>query len=169
MESGGGSNESEIDVSASSQRVRISPLARRIARDQGVAFERLQGSGPRGRIVKADVLKAIEAGRETTEPQVSESKEEAAWETNPEGKTIPVSNVRSTIAQRLLESKTQIPHFYLDIEIDAEPVMRLRELLNRRAEDPKDTQFGVRLTLNDFILKACATTLPHFPSMNASW
>ncbi len=168
-EGGERTTESVNRDSPSRDRVKISPLARRIAQEQNVAFELLQGSGPRGRIVKADVLKAIEEGKGPTNLPPSESTEPTATGSTREGETIPVSSIRSTIAQRLLESKTQIPHFYLDIEIDAEPVMKLRKILNQKSEDPKDAQSGIRLTLNDFVLKACATGLPHFPPMNASW
>ena len=77
---------------------------------------------------------------------------------------VPVSNIRATIARRLLESKTQIPHYYLDIEIDAGPILELRAQLNAALEKE-----GVRLSVNDFILKASADALRRVPAVNCSW
>jgi pyruvate dehydrogenase E2 component (dihydrolipoamide acetyltransferase) len=81
-----------------------------------------------------------------------------------EDKVVPVSNIRATIARRLLESKTQIPHYYLDIEIDAGPILELRAQLNAALEKE-----GVRLSVNDFILKASADALRRVPAVNCSW
>jgi len=81
-----------------------------------------------------------------------------------EEKSTPVSNIRAVIARRLLESKTRIPHFYLEIEIDAEPLLALRAQLNAAFE--KD---GVKLSVNDFILKAAAEALRRVPAVNCSW
>jgi pyruvate dehydrogenase E2 component (dihydrolipoamide acetyltransferase) len=81
-----------------------------------------------------------------------------------EDKVVQVSNIRATIARRLLESKTQIPHFYLDIEVDAGPLLELRAQLNTALE--KD---GVKLSVNDFVLKASAEALRRVPAVNCSW
>ena len=77
---------------------------------------------------------------------------------------VPLSNMRATIARRLVESKTQIPHFYVEVEIDAEPLLALRAQLNSGLE--KD---GVKLSVNDFILKASAEALRVVPAVNCSW
>jgi pyruvate dehydrogenase E2 component (dihydrolipoamide acetyltransferase) len=81
-----------------------------------------------------------------------------------EDRLVPVSNVRATIARRLVESKSQIPHYYLDIEIDASPMLDLREQLNTALEKE-----GVKLSVNDFILKASAEALRRVPAVNCSW
>ena len=81
-----------------------------------------------------------------------------------EDKLVPVSNIRATIARRLLESKTQIPHFYLEIEVDAGPLLELRSQLNTALEKE-----GVKLSVNDFVLKASAEALHRVPAVNCSW
>ena len=81
-----------------------------------------------------------------------------------EDRLVSVSNVRATIARRLVESKTQIPHFYLEIEIDAEPLLELRTQLNTALEKE-----GVKLSVNDFVLKASAEALRRVPAVNCSW
>jgi len=144
-------------------RFRISPLARRLAAEKGVDPARVAGSGPGGRIVRADVAAAAASGG--SGPSTSASSAPAASR-GPlqDDKVVPVSNVRATIARRLLESKTQIPHYYLDIEIDASPLLEVREHLNAALEKE-----GVKLSVNDFVLKASAEALRRVPAVNASW
>ncbi len=156
------------------ERIRISPLARKFAREKGIDYTRLQGSGRGGRIVRADIVAAA-ANPSALAPAgggVPSSKSQVAnipasgFRTGPiqEERAVAVGNMRGTIARRLLESKTQIPHFYLDIEVDAEPLLVLRQQLNTGLE-----QEGVKLSVNDFILKASAEALRRVPSVNASW
>jgi pyruvate dehydrogenase E2 component (dihydrolipoamide acetyltransferase) len=147
-------------------RVKISPLARKLAGEKGLNPAGLTGSGPGGRIVRADVLAA-----EASPSQISNLKSQIANNASlspsgpiQEDKLAPVSNMRGIIAKRLLESKTTIPHFYLDIEIDAAPLLELRAQLNTALE--KD---GVKLSVNDFILKAAAAALRRVPAVNCSW
>jgi pyruvate dehydrogenase E2 component (dihydrolipoamide acetyltransferase) len=82
---------------------------------------------------------------------------------------IPISNIRSIIAQRLLESKTQIPHFYLEIEVNADPLLQMREAINHRLKNASENQEIFKFTVNDFILKASADALRRVPQINASW
>ncbi|MEI6105826.1 MAG: pyruvate dehydrogenase complex dihydrolipoamide acetyltransferase [Opitutae bacterium] len=154
-------------------RLKISPLARRIAADQKVDATRLTGSGPHGRIVKADVLAAAAnpALLKSALPAPAQAQPQGGvdilpWRTGPiqESRTVNASNMRATIAKRLLEAKTQIPHFYLEIEVDAEPLLAVRQQLNTAFE--KD---GVKLSVNDFVLKASAEALRRVPGVNASW
>ena len=156
-------------VHAAGERVKISPLAKKIALDQKIDPSRLSGSGPHGRIVKADVLAAV------ANPSLLKSVASATpqggvdilpWRTGPiqEGRIVPATNMRATIAKRLLEAKTQIPHFYLEIEVDAEPLLSVRSQLNSGLEKQ-----GVKLSVNDFILKASAEALRRVPGVNASW
>ncbi len=156
---------------ASGERVKISPLAKKLAADKGVDPSTVQGSGPGGRIVRAD----IEAAAKNPNPAASSAKSSgpsASFSGGTVGakgpiqdeRTVTVSTMRGVIAKRLLESKTTIPHFYLDIEIDAEPLLALREQLNKGLADS-----GVKLSVNDFILKGSAEALRRVPDVNAAW
>lgn len=149
------------------ERLKISPLARKLAADQKVDASRLTGTGPHGRIVRADVLAyaASPAAQRRDEPAVALAKA-GTIRTGPiqPDRTVPASNVRAIIAKRLLEAKTQIPHFYLEIEVDAEPLLAVRAQLNAAFEKE-----GVKLSVNDFILKASAEALRRVPGVNASW
>jgi pyruvate dehydrogenase E2 component (dihydrolipoamide acetyltransferase) len=171
-------------------RLRISPLARKLAAAKGVDYSRLQGTGPGGRIVQADILAAAAAPAPQSQiansrsqilagvsalalqSQIAYSKSRilaagpSLLDRGPVQKdeVVPLSNMRATIARRLVESKTQIPHFYLEVEIDAEPLLALRTQLNSELE--KD---GVKLSVNDFILKASAEALRVVPAVNCSW
>ena len=162
------------EASADEGRLRISPLARKIAADQKIDPARLTGTGPHGRIVKADVLAAATdssrlksvSGPSTLSSQLSTFAGGTPAKTAPiqVDRTVPASNIRAIIAKRLLEAKTQIPHFYLEIEIDAEPLLAIRAQLNTGLEKE-----GVKLSVNDFILKASAEALRRVPGVNASW
>jgi len=142
-------------------RVKASPLARKIAAERGVNLAALAGTGPGGRIVRADVLAAgtnggsAAPGLPVIRPVVG-----------PDDVRVPLSPIRSIIASRLLASKTQIPHFYLNIEVDAGPLMALRAQANQ-AEEAKGS--GVKFTVNDFILKAAAAAAAEVPAVNASF
>ncbi|HZZ19780.1 MAG TPA: pyruvate dehydrogenase complex dihydrolipoamide acetyltransferase [Opitutaceae bacterium] len=152
-------------VAAPGARIKISPLARKLAAEKGISIEDLAGSGPGGRIIRADVLAAPAGGsaKKASAPTGSGVPNFAKGPLQ-EDKLVPVSNVRGIIAKRLLESKTQIPHFYLDIEVDAGPLMDLRAQLNTSLEKE-----GVKLSVNDFILKASAEALRRVPAVNCSW
>lgn len=164
--------------SVTSGRVKVSPLARKLAAAKGVDLSTIKGSGPRGRIVRADVIAAAKnppaaksaAAAPASAPTAKAAKPTWAWRsafdksTLQEESVASLSNMRSTIARRLVESKTQIPHFYLEIEIDAAPLGLLRDQLNAGLGND-----GVRLSVNDFILKASALALRAVPSVNASW
>ncbi len=157
-------------VASEGQRIRISPLAKKLAAEKGMDPASITGSGPGGRIVRADVLAAEKsgpvkggtggggksgAGLASTLSSKGPIQDERA---------VPVSTMRGVIAKRLLESKTQIPHFYLDVEVDAAPLLDLRLQLNSALEKE-----GVKLSVNDFILKASAEALRRVPAVNASW
>ena len=145
----------------SADRLKISPLARKIAADQKIDPTHLTGSGPGGRIVKADVLAAAANPLPPVAPKAV-----TVLRTGPiqAERTVPATNMRATIAKRLLEAKTQIPHFYLEIEVDADPLLTVRAQLNTALETA-----GVKLSVNDFILKASAEALRRVPGVNASW
>lgn len=141
------------------QRIFASPLARKIAAEKNIPLEALQGSGPSGRIIKADVLDAEKNGI----PSIGSS---APMAPALEEKLIPVSTMRDVIARRLLESKTQVPHFYLEKEMDAASLVKVRVAINEKFK--KNGQ-AIKLTVNDYILKATASALRDVPAMNASW
>jgi pyruvate dehydrogenase E2 component (dihydrolipoamide acetyltransferase) len=148
-------------VALSSGRIKVSPLARKLAAEKGVNLTTLKGSGPGGRILRVDVLAGPAKGAPS--PSLTSSTLSSKGPIQ-DDKLVPVSNMRGTIARRLVESKTQIPHFYLDIEVDAGPLLELRAQLNAALE--KD---GVKLSVNDFVLKASAEALRRVPAVNCSW
>ncbi|MBI5768174.1 MAG: pyruvate dehydrogenase complex dihydrolipoamide acetyltransferase [Verrucomicrobia bacterium] len=146
-------------------RVKISPLAKKLATELGIDPARLTGSGPGGRIVRADVIAGEKSGGTKPAPAlVTGLASPFAKGAIQEERTVAVSNMRGAIARRLLESKTQLPHFYVEIEIDAAPLLALREQLNTGLEKE-----GVKLSVNDFILKASAEALRRVPQVNGSW
>lgn len=144
-------------------RIRISPLARKLAEEKGIDPSRVKGSGPGGRIVRADIL-AAEKNPPAAPAASFTGGAIAAKGPIQEEKVVPVSNMRATIARRLTEAKSQIPHFYVEIEIDAAPLLALREQLNTALESQ-----GVKLSVNDFVLKGSAEALRRVPAVNCSW
>lgn len=149
-------------AAASDVRVKASPLARKIAAERGVDLASLVGSGPGGRIIRDDVENApvggASAARGPATPAIRPSY-------GPEDERVATSTMRNIIAERLLASKTQIPHFYLQIEIDSAPLMDFRAHLNASAEKTG----GVKYTVNDFILKAVIRAAQAQPAINAAW
>jgi pyruvate dehydrogenase E2 component (dihydrolipoamide acetyltransferase) len=154
-------------------RVKASPLAKKVAAEMGVNLGGVQGSGPGGRIVRDDVVAASQspAPKREPAPQPEAATPAPAVPKAPvflpalEDKKIPLSGMRKTIAARLLESKTTIPHFYLQAEVDAEPLVTLRQTINSAAEA---AGLG-KLTVNDFILKATAVAATRIPLANAAF
>ncbi|WP_411845895.1 pyruvate dehydrogenase complex dihydrolipoamide acetyltransferase [Roseibacillus persicicus] len=157
-------------ASSDGSRLRVSPLARKIAEEKGVDLTTLTGSGPSGRIVKKDVEAA---GSGSAKPAASSSAPAAApaakaivpAAASGEDQRIELSTMRKIIADRLLTSKVTIPHFYLHVEVDAAPLMSLRKQINEQAE--KTT--GNKYTINDFIVKALINASVAVPQVNASF
>ncbi len=146
-------------------RVKASPLARKVAAERGIDLSRLAGSGPGGRIIQRDVLGAQPGGTPTAARPAAAPAPAPAIALGEGDQRIPLSGMRRAIAERLLASKTQIPHFYLNIEVDAGELMRIRAEINADAEK---TGKG-KLTVNDFILKAATTAAVTVPKVNASF
>jgi pyruvate dehydrogenase E2 component (dihydrolipoamide acetyltransferase) len=170
---------------AAEGRVFSSPLARRIAREAGIDIAQLKGSGPHGRVVKADVEGAVKSG--AAKPAPSAKAEAPA----PAAKPAPVSddavlklfeegsytlkphdNMRKVIARRLVEAKSTIPHFYLTVDCELDALLALRTQLNAAAPVRKTEKGEVpayKLSVNDLIIKAMAMALQAVPDANASW
>ena len=141
-----------------SGRLKASPLARKIAKEKGVDLARLNGSGPGGRIVKKDVENAPVGGGGGSlgllPPAIAKP-----------DRSVPLTGMRRVIAARLLESKTTIPHFYLNIEIDTEALMNLREQVNAAST----ANGGPKYTVNDFIMRATVLATGSVPEVNGSF
>lgn len=148
-------------TSADGSRVKASPLAKKIALERGVDLSGVQGTGPGGRIVAADVPATASAQARSAPPAAPRIEVPFS---DSDTKT-PLSGMRRTIAERLLASKTQIPHFYLSIEIDAAPLAKLRKDLNAAAE----AAGTAKVTVNDFILLAAARAAKQHPKVNAAF
>jgi len=173
------------------QRIFASPLAKRIAQQSGVDLSSLQGSGPRGRIVKADVEAARTGAPKSAQPPREPAPQPAAPQQRPaaiepaappsglaplpdarlfykEGdyEAVPNDSMRKTIARRLTSAKSLIPHYYLTIECDIGALMQTRARLNEKT--PKG-EGAYKLSVNDFVLKAAAMALMRHPDVNASW
>ena len=158
-------------------RIFASPLARRIAADQGLDLAKITGSGPKGRIIKADVSDApataavhaaatmapAPVASATAPSPVSAASVEALYQGR-SYKTLSLDGMRRVIADRLSEAKQTIPHFYLRRDIQLDTLLKLRSEMNAGLEAR-----GVRLSVNDFIIKACAMALQRVPAANAVW
>jgi pyruvate dehydrogenase E2 component (dihydrolipoamide acetyltransferase) len=156
--------------SGGGERVKASPLARKIAAEMGVDLHSVEGSGPGGRIVRADVEAAAE-GRGTPGKAAAIPAEPAPAAPAPglESLEIPVSNMRKSIAKALVASKSEAPHFYLQMEVDGGPLAELRTDLNAKLAELPPEQGGVKFTINDLILKAAAEAVRRVPAINRSW
>ena len=138
-------------------RVKASPLARRLAEEMGVDLANVQGSGPGGRVVKRDIEAAI-ASNDSAEEAASWTLEESEYE------DVPTSQMRKTIAKRLVTSIGPVPTFYLTVDVDMERVIQAKSSINAMLE-PK----GMKISINDVVLKAVAAALRRHPNCNAQW
>lgn len=163
-------------------RIFASPLARRIAADKGLDLANVKGSGPHGRIIKADVENAQAGTAPAAAPAAAEAPKSAApagataMPTGPsteqvlkmyegrEFEEVKLNGMRKTVAARLTEAKQTIPHFYLRRDIQLDALLKFRSQLNKQLEAR-----GVKLSVNDFVIKACALALQAVPDANAVW
>ncbi len=159
--------EKEVEEPSPSQddrRIKASPLARRLAEEKGLSLARIQGSGPGGRIVKRDVEEAeAEPHREPAGEAASAPMPAVAAE-GPEYQDVPLSQIRKTIAKRLVQSIGPVPHFFLTVDVDMSRVVEARKRINQ-ALAPQ----GVKISFNDIVLKATAMALHRHPECNAHW
>lgn len=158
-------------------KTRVSPLARKLAEEHGVEIHTVLGTGPDGRIIKRDILAQVNEGAPQTQTATRApatapaAAAHAAIPASLEAKTIPVSNMRKTIARRLVESKTTIPHFQVTVSVNVDALLALRSTLNEQLANAADPASGgaVKLSVNDFIVRATATALARHPVVNSSW
>jgi pyruvate dehydrogenase E2 component (dihydrolipoamide acetyltransferase) len=164
---------------AEAGRLFASPLARRMAEQAGIDLSRLTGSGPHGRVVKHDIEAALAKGpaalrapapaRAPAAPAApgaiappSYSRDQVvALAGNPAFTEMPITSMRRVIARRMVESKLTIPHYYLTVDCEIDALLRMREQINAAA--------GLKLSVNDFVIKAAALTLKKVPAVNSSW
>ena len=157
-------------------RILASPLAKRLAKQNNIELSLLQGSGPRGRVVKRDIEKALKEGvpqaapaarapvpMAPTDQEVLALFEEGSYE------VVPHDGMRKIIAERLQVSKQTIPHFYLTITCELDNLLALRAKLNDRAPKDADGKPAYKLSVNDFIIKALAQALQQVPDANVTW
>jgi pyruvate dehydrogenase E2 component (dihydrolipoamide acetyltransferase) len=157
-------------AAASGARVFASPLAKRLAQQHGLDLSRIVGSGPHGRVVKSDIDKAAATGTAKAAPAGAKAPPsvpgfQAFGE--PEFELHPHSMMRKTIARRLQESKQFVPHFYLTVDCEIDRLLKVREEVNAGAS--KEGKGAFKLSVNDFVIKACAVALKQVPAANASW
>ena len=149
-------------------RIKASPVARKIAAEKGIDLGTVQGSGPSGRILKEDVLNAKPASAAPAAASAPATPAAPPVATL-EALDMPVSNMRKSIAKALVASKTRAPHFYLQIEVDGAPLAALRKELNAKLTDLPKEHGGTKFTVNDLTLKAAAEAVRRVPAINRSW
>ena len=187
----GGGTEAQTSGGGSGDRVFASPLARRLAKEAGLDLSAVSGTGPHGRVVKADIEKAKSEGTgkaasakseqpkeapkaEAAAPMAKGASEEAVLKLFEEGsyEKIPHDGMRKTIAKRLVESKQTVPHFYLSVDCELDALLALRQQLNGAAPSVKTDQGdkpAYKLSVNDMVIKAMALALKAVPMANVSW
>jgi pyruvate dehydrogenase E2 component (dihydrolipoamide acetyltransferase) len=146
----------------SNERVKASPLAKKIAAELGVDLGSVTGSGPSGRIVQKDVVAAKGSGSAVAAPTATPAKAAPAFApvaATAEDVKVPLNRIRQVTAKRTQESKQQVPHFYVTVEVDVEKIMQLREMF--KAEDSGN------VSINDFVVKASALALQDMPQVNS--
>ena len=166
----------EAQSTSSDAGVKASPLARRIAEEHGVNISQIKGSGPGGRIVREDVEDFLEQqGNQPAQPAQTEAPAQASQPAAQQAAAAPsaqqqgdevrnISSMQKTIARRLAESKQTVPHFYVSNEVDLTDALALRQQLNSNVGEG-----GVKISVNDLIVKACALALEKFPDVNSSY
>jgi pyruvate dehydrogenase E2 component (dihydrolipoamide acetyltransferase) len=163
---------------AGSNRIFSSPLARRLAKDAGLDLNRVQGSGPHGRVIARDIEDAksgkglrapgAAASGGTIAPSMSDAQIRALYEDD-SYELVPHDGMRRTIAQRLTASVQTVPHFYETMDCDIGKLVAAREEINEAAPKDKDGKLAYKLSVNDFVIKALALALQRVPDANVSW
>jgi len=149
---------SEAPTGDGDGRIKASPVARRLAREEGLELSRIHGSGPGGRITKRDVVKAVGEGLPAAAPAP------AALTPEEDYRDVPLTQVRRTIAKRLAESLGPVPHFFLTVDVDMSRAVEARQRMNALLEPQ-----GIKVSFNDIALKSVAMALRKHPECNAHW
>ncbi len=149
----------------SGERVFASPLARRMATQAGIELTAVKGSGPNGRIVRADIEAAQKGQPAAAAPAPAPVRASAIAQPH---KLVPHTSIRKVIARRLTEAKSTIPHFYVSMDIDVGELVSLMDKLNAKSP-PREHPDWYFITINDLIIKASALTLRRLPATNAAW
>ena len=154
-------------------RFRASPIVRRLAEENNLDLSRIEGTGPAGRIVERDVRAAMERGDAQADGRAAEAPEAApapqpAAAPEPTGapgtELVEPTRMQRIIGERMTQSKQQVPHYYATVEVEMNELMALRKQLNEQLEEQ-----GIKLSVNDFVMKACAVALKDYPKLNALW
>lgn len=154
----------EFPAAVERERVLASPVTRRMARELGIDLSQVKGSGPGGRIVKRDIEAYLRERERVPERAPPPPIPTPSYEpTTDEYRVEPLSPMRKTIGRRMVESKQQAPHFYVTMEVDMEAAMALRQQLNTMMPE------GLKISVNDLLVKAAASALQAFPNINASF
>lgn len=156
------SQETKKDIPLS-DRIFASPIAKKIALEQGIPLAQVKGSGPSGRIIRVDVENYQAAAAKSPSPRPTA---QPALADHSDYVDTPVSNMRKTIGARLTQSKQELPHYYLTVEINMDKVLKLREVFNKTLTEKDLT---AKLSVNDFIVKAVACALSDVPEANSAW
>ncbi|RST65680.1 pyruvate dehydrogenase complex dihydrolipoamide acetyltransferase [Candidatus Aquarickettsia rohweri] len=154
------SEDIALEESSNGKRIFASPLARRIAAQEKIDISKVEGSGPRGRIVKYDIESFLSQGNS---PSVSQTYVPQA------DKEVPISGMRQVIADRLVESKQQVPHFYLDVECVMDKLLDFRADINSSAPLDENGKPEFKISINDMLIKASALALNKNPKVNSAW
>ena len=153
-------NKTKNQIENESNRVFASPLAKRIAKQESINIDNIQGSGPRGRIIKSDIENSISQNPNQNLSSNFASNHDIE---------IPVTNMRKIIAERLVESKQQVPHFYLDIECIVDKLLDFRVDINSSATMGENGKPEFKISINDMLIKASALALYKNPKVNSAW
>lgn len=132
-----------------------SPIAKKIALERGIPLSKVEGSGPQGRILREDV--------EKFQPS-SAAASQASPATTPDYVDTPLTNMRRTIGSRLTQSKQELPHYYVTVDVSMDKVLKLREVFNKTLAEK-----GSKLSVNDFVVKAASLALADVPEANSAW
>ncbi|MFK7760758.1 MAG: pyruvate dehydrogenase complex dihydrolipoamide acetyltransferase [Candidatus Midichloriaceae bacterium] len=153
-------NKTKNQVDDGSNRIFISPLAKRIAKQENMDISDIQGSGPRGRIIKSDVENSISQNPNQNPSSNFASNHDVE---------MPITHMRKIIAERLVESKQQVPHFYLDIECVVDKLLDFRSDINSSAKLGENGKTEFKISINDMLIKASALALFKNPKVNSAW
>ncbi|KAF8807519.1 dihydrolipoamide acetyltransferase [Phlegmacium glaucopus] len=159
------SQETKKDIPVS-DRIFASPIAKKIALEQGIPLAKVKGSGPLGRIIRADVENYQATAAKAPPPPSPATAAQLTSADLPDYVDTPVSNMRRTIGTRLAQSKQELPHYYLTVDINMDKVLKLREVFNKAFTEKDQT---AKLSVNDFIVKAVACALSDVPEANSAW